>query len=70
MNRVFLFLLVIFVCGCGQEYPPQKFVIVSSYNQVIDATDDELEAYQKAHSLTLMSRSFSSKACYFVIKNK
>lgn len=72
MNKLYLIPLLMVVVGCDSpvKRSNKKFDIVSSFNQIIDSTDDEQKAYQKAYYLNLMGKNFSSKSCYFVVCNE
>lgn len=71
MSKIYL-ALCLFLLGCNYKATKsdKKFDIVSSFNQVVFSTDDELEAYQTVHNLNLMGKNFASKSCYFVICNE
>jgi len=66
-----LLVLLAFLFGCEpKEKFAKKYLVISSFNEVIKETNDRTEAYEAAHSLTLMGRVFSSKPCYFVVEKK
>jgi hypothetical protein len=46
----------------------KKYIVVSTFNELILETEDKSKAYETAHNLTLMGRVFSSKPCYFVLE--
>ena len=57
--------------GCSSEIKTtKKYVVVSTFNEIIKETDNKAEAYETAHSLTLMGRVLSSKPCYFVLEKE
>lgn len=69
--KYFLLILFALFFGCEpKEKSSKKYLVISSFNEVVKETDDKTEAYEAAHSLTLMGRVFSSKPCYFVVENK
>jgi hypothetical protein len=62
-------LALLVLAGCS---PPPKqearYVVVSSFNEVVLDTDDRERAYETAHSLTLLGRVLASKPLYFVLE--
>lgn len=70
--KYYLMLSLFLLLGCDlkSNSSNKRFDIVSSFNQVILSTDNELEAYQKVHYLNLMGKSIGSRSCYFVITNE
>lgn len=68
--RILLLLLLLLV-GCNSKIEfAKKYVVVSSFNEVVKETDNKEEAYETAHNLTLMGRVLSSKPCYFVLEKE
>jgi hypothetical protein len=69
--KIEIFLLLLILSGCyGKVTSDKKYVVMSSFNEVILETNFKDEAYKTAHNLTLLGRVFSSKPCYFVIESK
>lgn len=65
----YLILFLIFILGCSEApKSSKKYIVISTFNEVVSETDDKAEAYETAHNLTLLGRVFSSKPCYFVIE--
>lgn len=62
-------LALLIAAGCSR--PPEqeaRYTVVSSFNEVVLATDDREKAYEAAHNLTLMGRVLASKPLYFVLE--
>jgi len=63
MRKIAIVLLLVF--GCSSPESTKKYVVVSSFNEVLLETDNKEEAFETAHNLTLMGRAFS-RSFYFV----
>jgi hypothetical protein len=70
--KKFAFLVLLF--GCSYKDPLKetnhRYVVVSSFNEVVLETDEKAEAYEYAYNLTSMGRMFVSKPIYFVLEKK
>ena len=67
-----LFLILLFGCSSKDrpKEPSYRYVVVSSFNEVVLETDEKARAYEYANNLTSMARIFASKPVYFVLENK
>jgi len=69
--KKFLFLVLLFGCSSKNlKESKYKYVVFSTFNEVVLETDDKTKAYETAHGLTLMGRVLASKPVYFVKENK
>ena len=71
MKKIFF---ILFFVGCSYKDPLQeatcKYVVVSTFNDVVLETDERGEAYECAHNLTSMGRVLASKPIYFVLEKR
>lgn len=80
MRTLICFLILFLFLGCRFEghynttkkpelvEEDKKYIVVSTFNELILETEDKSKAYETAHNLTSIGRIFSSKPCYFVLE--
>jgi hypothetical protein len=64
-----ILILLALLAGCSKPDFKTRYAVVSSFNETVLETDDKTQAYETAHSLTLMGRTLASKPAYFVLEN-
>jgi hypothetical protein len=60
------FLLFFLFIGCSKAN--KKYIVVSSFDEVVFETNNKDKAHEAAQELTSFGRVFLSKPCYFVIE--
>lgn len=57
-------LFLVLLAGCSK---PNRYQVVSSFDEIVLETHDKAKAHEAAQNLTSMGRILSSKPVYFVI---
>lgn len=70
MKQIKYLLAILLFVGCSKVNSNKKYVVVSSFNDVVFETNDKEEAFKTAQELTSFGRVFASKPCYFVLESK